>query len=201
MKQNWKFLLIIFIAFTWMIIFPMWSERVTKDPLDVPISLNPAGKIEHNIEIPVPEKYEIRLVFERTDLSVERLRTLIGGHMCPRNGPCFKGIPVPIKWSLSEGEFGNDVAGGEIISQGITNWHKYEVDRHVGFIKVKPGRYVFRAAVLQGVPELESIRSSLVIHAPGYTTWQFVLVIYGKVAIIICGLFLIFGILKNLLNE
>lgn len=197
MKKNWKFLLMIFIAFTWMIIFPMWSEWVTKDPLDVPISLNPAGTIEHNIEIPVPEKYKIILVFEKADQFHEKLKTLIG------DGPRSKGIPVPIKWSLSEGKCGGDIAGGEIISRGSAGWSEREVSRHVDFIKVKPGRYVFRAAILQGVPELESIRSSLVIKTDfkNSTTWQYSLVFFGKLAIIIFGLYLIFGVLKNLLNE
>jgi hypothetical protein len=199
--RHWKNLLIVIVATAWIVIFPKWSNWVTEDPLDTPILLNPPGKVERAIDIRIPEKYEVSLIFERAGQPFEKLKTLIGaGGVCKINEPCSKGIPVPIKWSLSEVKSGINVAVGEVISQNSNGWSKFEVDRNVGFIKAKPGRYMFKAVIFQGVPELESIKSRLAIKArPKQTeTWQLSLVWWGGVAtIFIFWPLLIFAVLKT----
>jgi hypothetical protein len=185
MKQQWKYLLIAIIAIAWIVIFPMWSNWVTEDPLDALISLNPAGKIEHAIDIRIPEKYELSLIFERAGQPFEKMKTLIGAMgLCKINEPCSKGIPVPIRWSLSDDKSGSSVVGGETISQNSNGWSKADVYRRVGSIQVKPGHYIFRAEIMRNVPELESIKSRLAIklRPKSSETWQIGLVWWGAIA-------------------
>jgi hypothetical protein len=182
-KRCWKSLLIVIFAAVWIFGFNNWSEWVTEKPLDMPITLTQASKIEKIIEIRMQEKYEICFIFERYGQPVEKMRTLIGAMGVCVKGPCPKGIPVPVKWSLSELNSEKELLVSQVNTIDSNGWGSDEVDRHIDYLHVKPGRYLFKLEVIQSVPELESIKSRLTIKIRPKDTvsWQSGLVWWGMI--------------------
>jgi len=182
--QQWRAISLLVLAALWIGIFPIWSRWVTTNPLDTKISLAPPGKIEQPIIIIIPENYALNLVFERDDISFEQLDTLLGSMRVPKIGETLPpGIRVPIRWSLTSEEKGNVVASGEVDSIGSSGWSRAEVDRHLGYVKAPPGKYIFQADVLRSVPELAHIRTRIAIQLQpkSSSTWQMGLVWWGMI--------------------
>lgn len=109
--QQWRLIALFVVAALWISAFPTWSDWVTKNPFDAVISLLPPGSVREGIEIRIPERYMIQLKFERDGIEFKQLKNLIGAMgVCLPNEECSKGVPVPIRWSLKDGETGTTTA-------------------------------------------------------------------------------------------
>jgi hypothetical protein len=181
MKDPWMLCLLTFITIAWIVAFPLWRDWLSANPLDVPISLSPAGKVEQMIEIRMPAKYDLSLIFVREGQSFEKLKSLIGaGHICQRNEPCSEGIPVRVKWSLRNRQYGIDTVNGDVISQNAHGWSNPQIERRITSIKIEAGYYIFKAEIVHSVPEFESIRTRIGILFRESEAWQDGLLWWGS---------------------
>lgn len=185
--QQWRLIALLIVAALSIVAFPIWSDWVTKNPFDAVISLSPPGSVREGIEIRIPERYMVQLKFERDEIEFKQLKKLIGAmSVCLPNEECSKGVPVPIRWSLKNGETGTTTASGLVESIDSNGWSRAHVYRAVGVIQVQPGKYIFEAEVTRPVPELAHIRTHIAIeHQPkNSTTWQMGLVWWGSMGYI-----------------
>lgn len=181
--QQWRLIVLLVVAALWIVAFPLWSDWVTKNPLDAVISLSPPGSVRERIEIRIPERYMVHLKFERDGIEFTQLKKLIGAMaVCRTDEECSKGVPVPILWSLKNSETGATISSGLVESMDSNGWSAAHVYRGVGVIQVQPGEYIFQAEVTRPVPELAHIRTQIAIeHRPkSSTTWQMGLVWWGS---------------------
>lgn len=177
-KQRWLLLLLALLTI-WLSLFSAWTHWVTADPLDEPITLAPAGMIDREIHVVVPEHYMLFFRFKRTGQSLEQMRTLIGGIASTRSG-----VPIPVRWSLTTLSNGRTVASGEVDAVGIASHSSADITRRVGEIHVPSGRYRFNAQIMHDVPELAHLDTSLAMQeAPkASSTWQISLAWWGTIA-------------------
>lgn len=181
--QQWRLIALLIAAGLWIVAFPVWSDWVTKSPLDMTISLSPPGPVRERIEIRIPERYMVQLKFERDGIDFKQLKKLIGAMgLCLPNEECSKGVPVPIRWSLKTSETETTISEGLVESIDSNGWSAAHVYRGVGVIQVQPGEYIFEAEVTRPIPELAHIRTHIAIeHQPKTsTTWQMGLVWWGS---------------------
>lgn len=184
LRRQKKLLALLILTMLWLSLFPAWVHRVTAKPLDDAITLSPSGTINREIEVAIPEHYEINLVFERASLPFQELKTLLGDWAYRDGQPIPSGVRVPVRWSLKKLHDGSIAASGENDTFGAIAWSAAEVDRKVGGFRVKPGRYLFNAQVLHDVPALAHIGTRLSINLPSKasSTWQMTLVWWGSIA-------------------
>lgn len=177
-KQRWLLLLLAVLTL-WLSLFSAWAHWITAKPLDEPLALAPAGMIDREIHVVVPEHYTLALRFMRTGHSFEQVNTLLGGIATTTSG-----IPTPVKWSLQALPGGKILASGETDAHGMQGWSSTFVERNVGGIRVPTGRYRFKAQVLHDVPELAHFDTRLVmrLQPKSSSTWQLDLVWWGSIA-------------------
>jgi hypothetical protein len=160
-----------------LVLFNAWVHRVSSYPLDESISIEPPGKVETYIRIPIKTKYSLYLVFERAGHPFEELKALIGDF----TGPGPSGVHVPIRWSVNALTPQKPIASGDVDSFGANAWSKDRVERFVGIIEADPGQYLFRAEITHGVPELAHVLTRVSLQ-PAHDAggWQFGLVWWGS---------------------
>ena len=178
LRKQRRLLLVLALLATWLALFSVWSRWVTAEPLDEPIALAPAGMIDREIHIVVPEHYTIVMRFMRAGRSSEQWRTLRDGI-----ASTTAGILVPVRWSLTSVSNGRAVASGEIDAIGAYRWSSSDIDREIGGIRVPSGRYRFKAQVLRDVPEFAHIDTRLAMTGTpkASSTWQISLVWWGSI--------------------
>jgi len=174
-------LIVLSIWFAW---FRAWSQSVTASPLDEPISFAVRGKIEKEIYVPIPEHYQLCLVFERSDVPFQQLEQLLGKWVFENGRQIPSGIAVPIRWSILKGGSQVTILHGERRTYGAYAWSRSEVYRLIEDVKLKPGHYIFRAEVLREVPELAhlKVRLTLKLDMKSASTWQLLYVWIGSIA-------------------
>lgn len=167
----------------WFFGFWLWSLWVTATPLEEPLSLAPRGKLEKEIRVPLPENYDLNLLFERADIPYDAFRELVGDWTFKDGEIVITGVPVPVRWSLYSVDLQRLIAQGEAESFGFLRWTPYQVARQIDkvSINVEPGRYVFRGEVLQDVPELAHIKTRIALQLRPMVsaTWQLAVVFLG----------------------
>jgi hypothetical protein len=85
-----------------------------ESPLDLPITLDPPGRIETEVWIVNPEQYELDFVFDRV-LPFDRIESLIGAMgVCPIPSNCPKGVGVPVHWSIQDKRTGVMIFSGTV---------------------------------------------------------------------------------------
>ncbi len=133
------------------------------------ISLNPAGKISEQIEIRMPQRYDLVLSFSREGHEFEKLKKLIGG-VYPRE----EGIVIPVKWSLTASKSNEVVLQNQKHTKGCSSWSKKEVQRFIGNIAIAPGIYTLEVEILRSVPEFQGVNTSIqVTYSPkNGSTWH-----------------------------
>lgn len=149
----------------------LFVNYYSKKPLETPISLNPAGKITEQIEIRMPEIYELDLSFSRENHDFKKLDELIGG------GPLSKsktGVIIPIKWSLTANESKKIIFQKEVQTHGAHGWTKEEIYRSIDNISIFPGTYTLIVEILHPIPEFQGVNTKIEIsHMPkNSTTWH-----------------------------
>ena len=178
LRKQRRLLLLLALLATWLSLFTAWTYWVTTEPLDEPIALAPAGMIDREIRIVVPEHYTLVMRFMRSGRSSEQWRTLRDGI-----ASTTAGILVPIRWSLTSVSNGRAVASGEIDAIGAYRWSSSDIDREIGGIRVPSGRYRFKAQILRDVPEFAHIDTRLAMTGTpkASSTWQISLVWWGNI--------------------
>lgn len=179
----------IILALLWIIFFPIWSQWISESPLKPKnITLSPPSTIEENIEIRLPEEFEINLMFYREGIKFEKLKKYIGSMgLCATREECYKGIVVPIRWGLIDKKTGIVSAQGEVETQDASGWSGTHVYRHIGTFQIPPGEYTFKAEILRDIPELSFLPANIAISIPAKrsTTWQMSLAWWGNIGIIL----------------
>ena len=127
------------------------------EPLVEPISLNPEGKISKQIEIRMPQRYDLDLSFSREGHEFDKLKKLVGG-VLPEDRI---GIVIPLRWSLAESISNEVILQNQVQTSGAHSFSKYEIDRFIDYIAVTPGNYILNVEVLQTVPELKGVNASI----------------------------------------
>ncbi|GEM_PF-1785141 len=162
---------------TWIVLFNAWAIWITACPLDEPISIEPPGKIEKLVRIPVKTEYSLYLGFERAGRSFEELKTLIGD-----SGKRPTGERVSICWSIRPLKSENPIASGEVDSFGANAFSNNTIERRVACLKVEPGEYIFRAEITRAVPKLAHMRTRVSLQpSRGGEGWQFGLIWWGHI--------------------
>lgn len=174
-----------FIAFAWLVLFWVWSNSMMESPPNLPITLDPPGRIETEVWIVNPEQYELDFVFDRV-LSFTRLESLIGSMgVCPIPSDCPQGVRVPVHWSIQDKRTGGIIFAGTVDTLDSAGWSAKQVYRRIGDITVPVGTYVIRAEVLQSTPELSIIPTHIVLrfHPKFASTWQSAVVFWGSLIV------------------
>lgn len=176
---------VVFTALAWLVLFWVSSSFMMESPLDLPITLDPPGRIETEVWIVNPEQYELDLVFDRV-LPFDQLKSLIGAMgVCPNLSDCPKGVGVPVHWSIQDKRTGVMIFSGTVDTLDSAGWSARQVYRHIGDITVPVGTYVIKAEVLQRTPELSMIPTHIVLrfHPKFASTWQSAVVLWGSLIV------------------
>jgi hypothetical protein len=163
--------------------FPAWAKRVSADPLDAGVSLARPGVVDRPVQVVIPERYPVYLVFDRAGHAYEELRPLFPDLGYLHGRPVVGGPRVAVRWAPRPAAGGAPVAGGSAAHLHDGWWSGADVGRRVGetVIAVAPGRYVFRFEVLEPTPALAALRTRVVVGqgVKDSTTWQMGAVFWG----------------------
>jgi len=183
--ENRTVIIAIIVLVAGVVAFYTWASWIGAVPLDEPISLTPAGKVDKDIYVPLPENYELVFVFDRTNESFDELRRLVGDIDFIKEESKSIGAVIPIRWALSTQGSKQIVASGEVNSTGSSAWADSFVERKIGNVKVEPGRYRIHAEILREIPELASLRTKIAIQLnPKFTTtWQMAVSWWGSIVV------------------
>jgi hypothetical protein len=182
---QWRLVALLLLSASWLGAFPVWRQWISADPLNTSISLAPAGKVETEIQVRVPETYSLHFLFERNGVSFDELKTSIGAMgICKIGYPCPKGVPVSVRWSIAPEGGNTALLGGDAETQDSSGWSQAHVYRQIATVSVPPGRYAFTAEVLRPVPELARLRVHIAmqLQPKSTTTWQLGLAWWGAIA-------------------
>jgi hypothetical protein len=175
LRANAAVLGLIILICAWIAWFDAWSISIHALPLDEKFSVTQGEPIDRHIKIPIPEKYELVLVFDRGNVKFEKLRELLGELKYTKDRELIpSGIRIPIKWSMATASDGVVVASGEINTFGSISWSAASAERFISKIHLPAGVYRFRAQILRGSPEFDGIETRLRMHIPpkAASTWQ-----------------------------
>lgn len=184
-RRNWPYAAVLLLSSFWLIIFPIWSQWITVDPLNMPVSVATANKVQAEIQIRVPEMYSLHFLFEREGVPFEELKNSIGAMgVCKIGEACSKGVLVPIRWTITPEGDSKPLLGGNVESLDSSGWSQAHVYRSIAQVRVPPGRYLFNAEVLRAVPELAKFRVNIAmaLQPKSTSTWQLGLVWWGAIA-------------------
>ena len=149
------------------------------------MSFATASKVQTGIEVRVQETYSLHFLFSRDAVPFEELKSLIGAMgVCQTGEVCSKGVPVPIRWSITPVGSGKPIVEGNVVSQDSSAWSQAHVYRSIAKVRVPPGQYLFSAEVLQPAPELAKLSTAIAmgLQPKSDSTWQLGLVWWGGVA-------------------
>ena len=184
LRRYWFHLAAMLVSSAWLIAFPLWSQWITADPLNLPLPLSTASKVQTEIEVRMQETYSLHFLFSRNGIPFEELKSSIGAMgVCHAGEECSKGIPVPIRWSIKPIGADKPLLQGEVISQDSSGWSQAHVYRSIATVRLPPGRYLFTARLLRPVPELARIDAAIAmeLQPKSSSTWQLGLVWWGAV--------------------
>lgn len=184
LQHQWKLVLSLAVSGLWWIIFPTWVDWVTTYPLDIPISLVSAVQVEADVLVRAPENHNLEFRFDRT-IAFDELSTSIGAMgLCKAVSQCSKGVPVLLRWSLTNQDSSKTYAGGDVETKDSHGWSQAHVYRFISAVRVPAGNYKFKAQVLRPAPELAKLPARIILRVPpkSASTWQFGLVWWGTLA-------------------
>ncbi|WP_211464726.1 DUF5625 family protein [Collimonas silvisoli] len=166
--KQWHPIVILVFASLWMLLFPLWADWVTAEPLDTPISFATKNTIHKEIEVRIPETYRLHLLFGRGDVPPEEME-FIGSTVFS-----IPNVPAPLRWSIVNKKTGVTAAGGEVESEDSRGVSGGYVTRTVALVKAPPGRYIFNAEIIRPVPELAKyqVHIQMDFGAKNTDTWQ-----------------------------
>lgn len=155
--------------------FDQWADGISAPPLDAPIAVSSGGGIDQRIRIRAPDRYGLELSFRADARGMDHLRGLLGDGGYDAQGKRIpSGVPIPVRWSLSEAESGKIVAQGDTESFGLSGVGSGEISRDFDRFAAPPGEYRFQARVTRAVPEFAGIQTHLVarLHPKSVGSWQ-----------------------------
>jgi len=172
----------------WLVGFQFWHHETFTAPLDVPIALSSAGRVDQALRIRLDAPHQLQVEFSIGPRPRDEAMRLVGSRAtCRRLKPgeaCDVG--VPLRWELSEAS-GRVVASGESETHGSSGWATSEIWRTVEpSIRVPVGSYRLTASILRDLPEFEGMtaRLSLAVSGGGKVSygWRSDLAFFGGLA-------------------
>lgn len=130
-----------------------------KPPIIVPISLRESGDVltktiavvDHHVYY-----FSLRFSFKENDqVDRARVKGLVGGHEVDKEGkPLKAGLPTPVWLGVYAVDTGREV---EVFNKEVdlilTSWGGDNFKKQIGFIELKPGKYIVRLRSLRASPE------------------------------------------------
>ena len=155
--------------------FDHWADGISAPPLDAPIAVASSGSVDQRIRIRAPDSYRLELSLYADARGMDHLRGLLGeGGYDAQGKPVPSGVPIPVRWSLSEADSGKIVAQGDTETFGSSSWSGDEISRDFDRFGVPPGDYRFQARITRPVAEFAGIRAHLVarLHPKSAGSWR-----------------------------
>lgn len=155
--------------------FDQWADGISAPPLDAPIAVSSGGGLDQRIRIRAPDRYGLELSFRADARGMDHLRGLVGdGSYDAQHKRIPSGVPIPVRWSLSEADSGKIVAQGDTETFGSSSWSSGEISRDFDRFGVPPGEYRFQARITRAVPEFAGIQAHMVarLHPKSAGSWQ-----------------------------
>lgn len=155
--------------------FDQWADGISAPPLDAPIAVSSGGGVDQRIRIRAPDRYGLQLSFRTDARGMDHLRGLLGDGGYDAQGKRIpSGVPIPMRWSLSEAGSGRIVAQGDTESFGVSGVGSGEISRDVDRFGAPPGEYRFQARITRPVPEFAGIQAHVVarLHPKSAGSWQ-----------------------------
>ncbi len=163
--DNRKNIIVFLLVLLWVVVFSIWSMRLSEFPVDASLRFSDAGVgiVQQDIYIPLSEKYHLYLLLaDRTVSSRKR---------------------IPWSWSLVSKEHHTIAAADQGSMVLPSGWSSRGVYFEIGSFKVDPGVYAFSAEILGDVPDIDfqDARIVLQVNPKAVTTWQLKLVWAGMI--------------------
>jgi|694.fasta_scaffold04947_24 hypothetical protein len=147
-----------------------------KPPVIVPISLRESGDIltktifvvDHHVYY-----FSLRFSFKENDQADRaRVKGLIGGNEIDKEGkPLKPGLPTPVWLGVYAVDAGREI---EVFTKEVdpilTSWGGDNFKKQIGFIELKPGKYVVRLRLLRASPEFNETPVALGIGYDKFKT-------------------------------
>jgi hypothetical protein len=147
-----------------------------KPPVIVPISLRESGDVltkkmavaDHHVYY-----FSLRFSFKENDQSDRsRVKELIGGNEIDKEGkPLKPGVPTPVWLGIYAVDAGREI---EVFTKEIdpilTSWGGDNFKKQIGFIELKPGKYIVRLRSLRASPEFDETPVALGIGYDKFKT-------------------------------
>ena len=180
---------VILLTFGWCVAFALWIDWVST-PLRIPVSLSSVGSYEAKFQIRESEKDRLQLIFEPHGASDTYLEYIAGtGFVCAVFGKCFSDISVPIRWSITRLGEDEPVVADDVVMVNAGKRLLRRARPNYTYMRLLPGQYSFKAEVLQPVPELAGIFSSIALKfrfkLKGSHSWQVGYIWYGQLIFLI----------------
>lgn len=167
-------------------IFEAWSRWITAEPLNAPIALLPAGKVDKELEIRRDCLHSLELAFSKKSHSRGEVGTLdhTSTPVSLGAGKDFDGVRIPVQWSLTDPS-GKLVASGEGDAAGSHAWTSTEFFRPVlTGLRLSHGHYRLHVALLRDMPELDHMAARLVFRCQSgeiSRVWRDGLLFFGQI--------------------
>lgn len=155
--------------------FDQWADGISAPPLDAPIAVSSGGGVDQRIRIRAPDSYRLQLSMQADARGMDHLRELLGNGSYDAQGKRIpSGVPIPVRWSLSEADSGTIVAQGDTETFGASAVGSDEISRDFDRFAAPPGEYRLQARVTRPVPEFAGIQTHLVarLHPKSAGSWQ-----------------------------
>jgi len=163
-------------------LFSIWARRVTRDPMDTPITLRRSATVSCRVTIRAAEDYYLRLAFAREDRSwLDATRVLGESSLGADGAPVRSGAPLDLKWALRRPGQLETVWEADGTYFGCTGTGPSAFFRTLGIAHLDVGEYVFHAEVRGDAPELAGwpARIQLYVDDKDRASWQYAVVVVG----------------------
>lgn len=169
MQNKYIYLCLIFIGIHYLL-HGEFVEYYTEDPLNTPFSISSSKEISKQVEIRMPQKYELLISFSRKGHDFKKLTKLIGG-VLPSDRD---GIMIPIQWSLI------DKKSNKVLLNKIENTHggqsfsRKHIERYIDTITVPSGIYIINAKTINPLKQFQNIKTRIKLpyNIKNGSTWH-----------------------------
>lgn len=150
--SRYRLLTAAFVALlAFMIVFHAWSKWIKAAPLDAPINLSHAGRVEADVHIRLACPHRLGLYLTSKTRTREEMRRLVG-----RYGTT-EGIAIPLRWTFRDAT-GRVAASGEALNEGSDGYDTEGFYRSVsGGLSLPPGQYQLEVTLAGEVTGLEGV--------------------------------------------
>ncbi|SIS79019.1 DUF5625 family protein [Neptunomonas antarctica] len=136
----------------------LFTEHFSQAPLKETINLSQPVNSMFDVDIPMEQTYQIKLLFDREEQDFEYLKGVLGN----MTNSDENGIPLDVAWSLHKED--TLVKSTSLVALNSCGWSQAQVYRCLGKIKVPPGKYRFSISINHPNIEFAKFRSYISIN-------------------------------------